>query len=236
MIIAGFAGIGKSRLAALKPDKYEDCVARPYKYFLDEDDRSAESDEASKGDCLSEIHWCWPCNYVNSLLHRNANSKNLLIPSDRRVLEDLRTEGVPYALVYPASEAKEEYRQRFISRGNSESFLEIFIDSWDSFMSELNDDPCPYRIILGPGQYLSDVAGQLEQWSSMIAPSSNRNGIRLDYYKNERGIRRMEGFRMGMKPVHIAGLDLFIPINRDWSENPDSSPQQGEQHDQERIH
>ena len=211
MIIAGFAGIGKSRLAALKPDKYEDCVARPYKYFLDEDDRSDESDEASKADLLSEIHWCWPCNYLNALIHRNGNSRNLLIPSDQRVLKDLRAEGVPYALVYPAQEAKEEYRQRFITRGNSESFLEIFIENWDSFMFNLNNDPCPCRIILGPGQYLSDVAGQLEEWSLIIDPSSDRNGIRLNYYKNKRGIRRMEG--LGMKPVHLAGLDLFVPID-----------------------
>ena len=194
MIIAGFAGIGKSHLASREPDKYEDFIARPYRYLLDEDGMADESQEARKADLSLGTHPCWPCNYLNALTHRNGNPGNLLIPSDHQVLNDLAIEGVPFALVYPDKMAKEEYRHRFVERGNSEDFIGIFIGRWESFMKQLKMAPCRYRIILGPGQYLSDVVGQLEEWSSAVVQSSKRNCIQLHKYKERAWERSISGW------------------------------------------
>ena len=99
MIIAGFAGIGKSSLAAMNPEKYSDFVAIPYKYILEPEDQPEESREAKKADPFLPMHPCWPCNYLNALIHRNNDSRVLLIPSDYIVLGYLRMEDIPYILV-----------------------------------------------------------------------------------------------------------------------------------------
>ena len=49
------------------------------------------------------------------------------------------------------------YRQRFIDRGNTEDFLEVFINGWDYYIDKLETDKAEKRIVLEPYQYLGDV-------------------------------------------------------------------------------
>jgi hypothetical protein len=158
IIVATFAGVGKTTFARLYPSVVTDFVCMPFKYYLPE--QEGEVDEACKASLDNEMRPDWPYNYVSAIkemMEFGAAGEILLIPSDARVLRLLREENIHYTLCYPAREAKEAYRQRYIERGNTEEFLSVFIGGWDRFMDSLEADPSLYRRVMEPHQYLSDV-------------------------------------------------------------------------------
>ena len=158
-IIAAFAGTGKSFLAKMFPDKYIDFVCMPYKYYLPDNFDENES-ESRKADSSNEMCECYPENYVAAIKQNLAETdKILIIPSDSWVLEWLKIEEIPYLLCYPENtqESKDEYEKRYIQRGNSERFIEIFIGGWEYFFRHLEHDTYGKPIIMKPNEFLSDV-------------------------------------------------------------------------------
>ena len=154
MIVAAFAGTGKSTLASKYPDKIVDFVCMPYKYYLDHDDDAGEAGKASLDNVMRED---WPWNYIEAIKSALIERKILLIPSDYHVLSLLCLEEMPYTLCYPQRDAKEVYRKRFIDRGNTETFLSVFIDGWDGFEDTLEQDSYGRHIVMKPHQFLSGV-------------------------------------------------------------------------------
>ena len=153
MIVAAFAGTGKTYFAKNHPDIAVDMVLMPYKYKIDPE---AQYDESSKANPNLEWNPEWPFNYIEAI-KKLPSDKIILIPSDSRVLNLLENEKIPYLLCYPKRKAKKAYRKRYIKRGNSQDFLSIFIGAWKSFMDTLREDTYGKHIILRPKQYLSDV-------------------------------------------------------------------------------
>ena len=154
MIIAAFAGTGKTTLAALYPQSIVDFVCMPYKYLLEQD---GSYTEASKADPSFILHDDWPLNYLHAIKQNLNGGKILLIPPDLHVLSLLSSEGLEYTLCYPHRNAKEIYRKRFFDRGNTEDFLDIFIGKWDRFLDCLERDQYGRHIVLQANQFLSDV-------------------------------------------------------------------------------
>ena len=154
MIIAAFSGVGKTTFAKLYPDKVIDFCCMPYKY--ERNDIKVFS-EADKADPDMDFIFGWEKDYVEAIKQNMSKDKILLIPSDFRVLSLLRKDSIPYLLCYPEREAKEEYHRRFIERGNSENFIDIFIGGWDNFIDSLEGDPYGKHIVLDSDQFLSDV-------------------------------------------------------------------------------
>jgi hypothetical protein len=153
-VIAAYAGTGKTTLALRCPQKMVDFVCMPYKYVLSQDSCGGE---ACKANPNNDMRPEWPRNYVAAIKSALEDVKTLLIPSDNHVLALLRQENIPYVLCYPMRSAKEIYRKRFLERGNTEEFLEVFIDHWDSFFDKFEADTYGQHIILQPYQFLSDV-------------------------------------------------------------------------------
>lgn len=156
MIIAAYCGTGKSTFAAMYPDKVTDFVCMPYKYFLNSVGNHLDS-ESCKANPENIMRPDWPLNYAAAIKDACNNGKHLVIPSDILVLSLLRGESIPYILVYPQRNAKEVYFKRFVDRGNTEDFINIFIGFWDNFLVSLENDPCENHIVLKPNQFLSDV-------------------------------------------------------------------------------
>ena len=163
-IIAAHAGTGKSTLVKRFPERYIDFVCMPYKYSLPKAFDESEN-ESCKANPDHELNCDYPDNYIEAMMSElNKNDKILIIPPDWRVLLHLQTEEIPYILCYPKNtkESKEAYRKRYIERGNSENFLEIFIDGWDNFMKSFESDKRGHKVILKPHQYLTDVLDEIE--------------------------------------------------------------------------
>ena len=151
VIVAASAGTGKTSLARQCPDKILDLECVPYKYDMEPGTVYGEADKANFWDIAED----WPRNYITKIKEVQHSRDFILIPPDVMVLELLRSHGIPYILAYPDRKCKEEYRARFIERGNQEEFLHIFVDGWDRFMDTYEDTYSVGRVVLGAGEFLS---------------------------------------------------------------------------------
>jgi len=158
IIIAAYAGTGKTTAASLYPQTVTDFVCMPYKYTLEQGDDLGEAGKANPNNVMRDE---WPRNYVNALKAAMAGCRALLIPTDMFVLWLLQSENIPYWLAYPRREAKDVYHKRFLERGNTEDFIDVFIGGWDSFLDAFEQDTYGRHIVLEPHQYLSDVLPQI---------------------------------------------------------------------------
>lgn len=113
--------------------------------------------EKAKADPNHELNPEYPRNYVNGILENIDKYQYLVIPSDWLVLAYVEDKGVPYILCYPESSAKEEYQKRYLQRGNTEYFLDVFIGGWDKFMETLRSDTYGAHIVLKEKEYLLDA-------------------------------------------------------------------------------
>ena len=159
MIIASYAGTGKTTLANMYPEKYIDFVLMPYKYELEPDRDYGESGKANLDNILRHD---WPYNYVAAIQEVMKEEKHLLIPTDWHTLTFLCMNNIPYVLCYPQQDAKEEYHQRFLDRGNNEYFIDVFIGHWDNFMTLFKQDTFGHHVILRPNEYLCDAIDRIK--------------------------------------------------------------------------
>lgn len=163
MIIAAYAAAGKSAFAA-QTEGAIDLLCMPYKWILPPVDKAPLELESEKG-ALYHLHDPrYPDNYIAAILRAEREHQFVVIPTDmavvRRLQEDYDRKVV---LCYPEDSCKEEYRERFVARGNSESFLEIFIDGWDRFLRPVRENERGVHIVMGSGEYLMDLRPHLEE-------------------------------------------------------------------------
>ena len=160
MIIAAYAGTGKTTAAKLNPETVIDFVCMPYKYYLNpiQNDMDSETCKANSDNIMRSD---WPFNYVSALKDSLGKNKILLIPTDLNVLSLLQDEKIPYILCYPQRSAKKIYRKRFIERGNTEEFIEVFIGGWDRYLVALEEDTYGKQIVLENYQFINDIIEKL---------------------------------------------------------------------------
>jgi hypothetical protein len=144
IVIAGFPGIGKSwfietrakgkRVADLEPSSFK---------------------------CGKDQSGYWPSNYLTAVRQAMAESDIVLIATYPEIITTLVVEGVALIIVYPDSSQSVEYEQRYRARGNHERIIEILIKNFKSNVENLVAlDGCKH-VVLKPGQYLSDVIGEI---------------------------------------------------------------------------
>lgn len=159
MIIAAYAGVGKSHFCKLYPHAL-DFVIMPFKYknYTQIATSCTESGESIKAHPDLELRSDWRDTYYKVLIdtyHRYPNEV-LVIPTDREILLRLEEDGIPYTVVYPNRKLKGEYRLRYVTRGNTEAFLDIFIGRWDMWMDSVRHSRGT-PIELRSGEFLADV-------------------------------------------------------------------------------
>ncbi|CCE26157.1 g133 [Yersinia phage phiR1-37] len=137
-IISGFPGIGKSEL---------------FKIYGEARVSDSDSSKFPKDS--------FPANYVAHIkdLIVNSNKKYILVSSHKVVRDALVAEGIPFFLVYPNENCKDEYINRYIKRGSPEAFVSLLSNNFNNFVQECKttNSPIATHIELSDGQYLSDV-------------------------------------------------------------------------------
>ena len=69
----------------------------------------------------------FPANYIDHIERniQNPNVDKILVSSHKDVRDALLKKGIPYVLVYPNREIKNEYIQRYKDRGNNDAFVDL---------------------------------------------------------------------------------------------------------------
>ena len=161
MIIAAYSGAGKTTFAA-RFENAADAVNMPWHRILPPKESEDGEREKGRADVLTDP--LYPENYIVNILRSEREYDYVLIPTDMEVVRRLREEyGRKVVLCYPADELKEEYRERFVSRGNSEEFLDLFIGDWDVFLGPVREYKDAVHIVMGAGEYLTDLKDRLDR-------------------------------------------------------------------------
>ena len=117
-----------------------------YKNVLDSD--SSKFDKAD-----------FPSNYIEHI-KRNLEDdtvEKIMVSSHKDVRDALVSDNIPFVLIYPEKDLKDEYLQRYKDRGNNDAFVDLLDKNWDNWMDEMDNQDASYRIRLKSGQYMSDV-------------------------------------------------------------------------------
>ena len=134
LVISAFPGCGKSH------------------FFRNNKDMEVLDSDSSKFD---KAHF--PQNYIEHIKSNLGKVDIIMVSSHKEVRDELVKNKIPFTLVYPSPEIKEEYIQRYIDRGNTSAFVDLLNKNWNSWINELEEQEGCNKIKLKEGQYLSEV-------------------------------------------------------------------------------
>lgn len=140
-IISGFPGIGKTAFSGKNGSLK----------ILDSD--SSQFSWNKKGKRNPE----WPNNYLDHIRENLTEADVILVSTNDAVRSALKDAGIRFVLVYPSLEMKEEYIERYISRGSDQKFVELLRKNYETWIQELMAQTGCRHVVLESGQYLSDV-------------------------------------------------------------------------------
>lgn len=176
MLIAAYAGCGKS--TAARKLGMLDLPSMPYRWllpYLKPDSHSQAEFEQEKGALHHIADPRFPQNYISDIVQLEGFGSTVVFPTIVPVINALveQFERTVY-VVYPEDGLKEEYRLRYLARGNSESFLRIFSDGWEEQMKEIKASK-GVHLRLKSGEYLESLTAELlrqNQAKPMPVPDS----------------------------------------------------------------
>lgn len=152
MVIAGFAGIGKTTLAK-KYKNVIDLESTIYKW----DNTGFEhlTDEERKGLTRNQ-NPNWPQNYIYAIKKAQQEYDFVMVwIHPQEALPHYDANRIEYTLCFPRLEDEEIYRNRFIGRGNNENYVNKVAGSMNTRIPEFMTLPAP-KIILQGNETLED--------------------------------------------------------------------------------
>ena len=154
-IVCGWAGIGKSYLAQAPDFRALDLDSAKYSWIKD-----AAGNNMKKRNPNAEIDY--PAAIINEF--RSQKHDFLLVSTHEYVRVALQKEKIPYTIVYPSLDRKDEFQQRYIDRKNDEGMIKFLIDGWETLLGDLQADTNPFATHLEmaeSGSFLDAYAQQL---------------------------------------------------------------------------
>lgn len=122
LIISGFPGTGKTMFK----------INHPELNVLDSDSSSYSKDES------------FPYNYLEHIKENIGKADVILVSSHKVVRDALNEAGIEYTAVFPLEVeredmyiAKAEYIKRYRDRGNTEDFIKLIGDNWNSWITDI---------------------------------------------------------------------------------------------------
>lgn len=150
LIICGFSGIGKSTAVHLYKDKVLDFESSYYSKLPDGSQNPA-----------------FPQNYVEAISKEfeTGNNKVILTSCHADVRKLLKENNLPYLIVLPNADARNEYVIRWLSRGSKLSFIKNMYNHWYEYIDSCFEDDAP-KVCLETKEYLVSILNRMhwEAW------------------------------------------------------------------------
>ena len=153
LVIAGFAGVGKTTLAK-KYRNVIDIESSSYKY-----DYSMYNNidyEKLKGNKDRIKNTNFPQNYIDAINQAKQKYDIILIWLCDEAIDFYKKFGIEFVVCYPNIEAFEDYKQRYISRGNSKIWIDNVVSYYDEFVINNLEKSNYKKMILDKGETLED--------------------------------------------------------------------------------
>jgi hypothetical protein len=100
----------------------------------------------------------FPENYIEHIKQKITEGyARVFISSHKEVREALVLNNLPFVLVYPSKELKQEYINRYYERGSSLEFIRLISNNWDNWIDECKSQKGCFHIELKKGQFISNV-------------------------------------------------------------------------------
>lgn len=138
-IVSAFPGTGKTHYT------YGDYV--PQGFASDSDSSQFRKNEL------------FPFNYVDHIKGKfeNKEHKIIFVSTHKLIREAMRREGLLFTLVYPMRGLRHEYIKRYYDRGSAPEFIDLLNKNWDAWLSDLESQTGCAHIVLGKGEFISNV-------------------------------------------------------------------------------
>lgn len=151
LIIAGFAGIGKTTLAS-KYKNVIDLESSIYKW----DNTGLENIpvEARKG-MIRKENANWPNNYIEEIKKQSLYYDVILVWIHPDVLKIYDENNIDYVLCYPDKDSLKIYEKRYMERGNNKEYIEKVINTYDMRLNQFKEKKVT-QIILKGNETLED--------------------------------------------------------------------------------
>lgn len=124
-IISGFPAIGKTYITQNKDKLNISCI----------------DSDSSKFSWLSEgvRNPDFPNNYIEHIKSNVGKVEYIFVSSHKEVREALYNNNLPHIIVYPDKSLKEEYLDKYYTRGNNSKFTSFISDNWNNFIDDLDE-------------------------------------------------------------------------------------------------
>lgn len=99
----------------------------------------------------------WPENYLAHIREGIEHQIDTLVSTHAEVREVLHEAGIPFTLVYPSEDQRDDYIARLNGRGSPPRLVTLIAGHWDEWIASCRQQEGCEHIVLAPGQYLSDV-------------------------------------------------------------------------------
>lgn len=145
LIIAGFAGIGKTTLAK-KYKNVIDLESSIYKW-----DNTGLEDvpvEARKGTKRKE-NPNWPNNYIEEIKKQSLNYDIVLVWIHPDTLKIYDENKIDYVLCFPEKSAIKIYEERYKKRGNNKEYIDRVVGTYDTRFEEFKQKKVPHIVLKG---------------------------------------------------------------------------------------
>ncbi len=139
MLVAAFPGTGKSHYCNVDVDYM------PQGFATDSD--SSKFDKAN-----------FPENYIEHIKQKITEGYARVFISSHKVVRDaLVLHNLPFVLIYPAKELKQEYINRYYERNSSFDFIRLISNNWDNWIDDCKAQTGCFHIELKSGQFVGNV-------------------------------------------------------------------------------
>lgn len=99
----------------------------------------------------------FPDNYITQIQNLLCAGKSVLVSTHYKIRRQLWASKIPFFLVYPHRSCKQEYLQRYHTRGNDQTFIDKMDKVWSKWLQELEAQRDVQHVVLNAGEHLSDA-------------------------------------------------------------------------------
>lgn len=151
LIIAGFAGIGKTTLA----NKYKNVIDLESSIYRWDNTGLEDIPVEERKGTIRKENVKWPNNYIEEIKKQSLNYDIILVWIHPDILDLYDENNIEYVLCYPDKNSLKIYEQRYKERGNNEEYIKRVINTYDMRLNQLKEKNVP-QIILRGSETLED--------------------------------------------------------------------------------